>query len=180
MTTKLPVDFSAFHQMHRPSYIGWAEIMLNNRSDAEEAVDATFEQLLKVWPSVLSKENPAGYAWRVLRNITIDAGKARGRRPLPLDMAAFETAALVQAVDPIGQLEESMNLFHAIGDLPPRQLDVVLLLHLHDLSVDQVATHLGISPAGVRSNARHAKRHMRRTLGLDATTKEGHADDVAH
>ncbi|OEJ21512.1 RNA polymerase subunit sigma-24 [Streptomyces agglomeratus] len=180
MTTKLPVDFSAFHQMHRPAYIRWAETILNNRSDAEEAVDAAFEQLLKVWPDVLTKENPAGYAWRVLRNITIDTGKARGRRPVLLDMAAFETAALLQAVDPIGQLEESMNLFRIIGELPPRQMDVMLLLHANDLSVDQVAAELGITPAGVRSNARHAKRRLRQTLGLDAANlEEGHADDIA-
>ncbi|WP_329127171.1 hypothetical protein [Streptomyces sp. NBC_01465] len=40
---QLPVDFSAFHQMHRPTYLRWAETYLNHRADAEEAVDAAFE-----------------------------------------------------------------------------------------------------------------------------------------
>lgn len=143
---KLPIDFTAFHQAHRPAYLRWATTYLNHRADAEEAVDAAFEQLLTTWPTVLSMESPAGYAWSVLRSRTIDIARARGRRPALLDAAAFETTALRDTVDPIGQLEESLNLFHAIGKLPPRQMDVVVLLHVHDLSVDQVAAELGITP----------------------------------
>ncbi|MFI2214908.1 RNA polymerase sigma factor [Streptomyces sp. NPDC020141] len=161
---KLPLDFTAFHQAHRPAYLRWAETYLNHRADAEEAVDAAFEQLLTIWTTVLKKENPAGYAWTVLRTRTIDL--ARGRRPAPLDTMAFETTALRDAVDPIGQLEESLTLFHAIGLLPPRQMDVVVLLHIHDLTADQVAAELGITPAGVRSTVRHAKRRLREILGL--------------
>ncbi|MEU8891542.1 sigma-70 family RNA polymerase sigma factor [Streptomyces sp. NPDC048442] len=168
--TKLPVDFSAFHQMHRAAYIRYAETVLNNRADAEEAVDAAFERLLRAWPSVLSSENPDGYAWRALRNITIDTGKARNRRPVLLDMAAFRTEALLKAVDPIGQLEESLNLFCHIRRLPPRQMDVVLLLHAHGMTNQQVAAELGITPASVRSNARHAVRRLRQLLALDTDT----------
>ncbi|MFP1629756.1 RNA polymerase sigma factor [Streptomyces sp. 5K101] len=181
MTKKqLPVDFTAFHQMHRPAYVRWATSYLNNRADAEEAVDGAFEQLLGVWDSVLTKENPAGYAWSVMRSRTIDFARARGRREAPLGEAAFETAALSTAVDAIGQLEESLSLFAQIGKLPPRQMDVVVLLYLHDLSVDQVAGELGITPAGVRSTARHAKRRLREALSLSAKHPEGHADDLAH
>jgi hypothetical protein len=42
-------------------------------ADAEEAVDAAFEQLLKAWTTVRSTENPAGYAWMVLRHCTLVA-----------------------------------------------------------------------------------------------------------
>ncbi|MGW1278878.1 sigma-70 family RNA polymerase sigma factor [Streptomyces tsukubensis] len=177
MTTRLPVDFSAFHQIHRPAYIRWAETCLANRADAEEAVDAAFEQLLGIWATVLSKENPAGYAWTVLRSRTIDLARARGRRAALLDAAAFEAAALRDAVDPIGQLEESLGLFHAIGRLPSRQMDVMVLLYIHDLTADEVAAELGITAAGVRSNVRHAKRRLRQILGLPEH-QEGHSDDI--
>ncbi|WP_329013610.1 hypothetical protein [Streptomyces sp. NBC_00690] len=50
---------------------------------------------------------------------------------------------------------------------------------MHDLSVEQVAAELGITPAGVRSNARHAKRRLRETLGLP-DHQEGPSDDVVH
>jgi RNA polymerase sigma factor (sigma-70 family) len=129
------------------------------------------------WPQVLAKESPAAYAWQVMKNRTIDAGRARGRREALVDTAAFETAALREAVDPIGQLEENIALFQAIESLPERQRDVTVLLHVHGISVSESADHLGITPAAVRSTARYARRHLQETLGL---AKEGHADDVAH
>ncbi len=171
----LPLDFEAFHRMHRPVYIRWARMYLGNRADAEDAVDCAFEQLLVSWPDVLAKESPAAYAWQVMKHRTIDAARARGRREVLMDMAAFETTALRQAVDPIGQLEESISLYQAICGLPERQRDVVVLLYSYGLSPAGAADHLGITAAGVRSTARYARRRLREALGL---TQEGHADDT--
>ncbi|MGW0828623.1 sigma-70 family RNA polymerase sigma factor [Streptomyces sp. NPDC002845] len=177
MTEKLPLDFEAFHRMHRPAYVRWAKTYLNNRADAEEAVDWAFEQLLVAWPEVLAKESPAAYAWQVMKNRTADVARARGRREALVDTAAFETAALREAVDPIGQLEESMCLYQAIQALPERQRDVIVLRFSHGLSAFEAADHLGITPAAVRSIARYARRRLQEALGL---AKEGHADDIAH
>ncbi|BCL33100.1 sigma-70 family RNA polymerase sigma factor [Streptomyces aurantiacus] len=173
--TRLPLDFEAFHRMHRPVYIRWARMYLENHADAEDAVDCAFEQLLVSWPNVLAKESPAAYAWQVMKHRTIDAARARGRREALIDMTAFETAALRQAVDPIGQLEESISLYQAISGLPERQRDVVVLLYSYGLSPAEAADQLGITPAGVRSIARYARRRLREALGL---TQEGHADDT--
>ncbi|MFE4540234.1 RNA polymerase sigma factor [Streptomyces scopuliridis] len=173
----LPLDFEAFHQIHRPAYVRWAKTYLNNKADAEEAVDWAFEQLLIAWNDVLSKENPAGYAWRVMKNRTIDVARARGRREALVDTAAFETAALREAVDPIGQLAEHLSLYRAIEELSERQRDVVILLYSHEHTVREAAEHLGITPAAVRSTARYARIRLQEKLGL---TREGRDDDVAH
>ncbi|HZG03965.1 MAG TPA: sigma-70 family RNA polymerase sigma factor [Streptomyces sp.] len=174
--TGLPADFTAFHQRHRPAYVHWAELYLGNRADAEEAVDCAFEQLARTWQKVLAMENPAGYAWQVMKHRTIDAARARDRRPDLIDTAVFETTTLLEAVDPIGELEESLGLFHAIRCLPERQQDVVVLLYCRGYTTTEVADHLGITEAGVRSTARYAKRRLREALGLE---KEGSADDLA-
>jgi DNA-binding CsgD family transcriptional regulator len=102
----------------------------------------------------------------VLRNSTIDFSRARDRRPALIGEAAFETVALGRAVDPIGQFEESLHLYQAIGQLPPRQMDVILLQFSHGYSVDEVAAALGITAAGVRSTARHAKRRLQHAYGV--------------
>ncbi|MEU3038103.1 RNA polymerase sigma factor [Streptomyces griseoaurantiacus] len=175
--TQLPLDFEAFHRMHRPAYVGWARMYLRHRADAEEAIDGAFEQLLLSWPAVLAKESPAAYAWQVMKHRTIDAARARGRREALIDTSAFETTALRQAVDPIGQLEESISLYRAIQALPERQRDTIVLLYSHGMSPAEAADHLGITPAAVRSTARHARRHLRDMLGL---TEEGNANDLAH
>lgn len=102
---------------------------------------------------------------------------ARARRPDLIGTAVFETTALLEAVDPIGELEQSLGLFHAIRCLPERQQDVVVLLYCRDYTTAEVADHLGITEAGVRSTARYAKRRLREALGLE---KEGSADDLTH
>ncbi|MER5974750.1 MULTISPECIES: RNA polymerase sigma factor [unclassified Streptomyces] len=172
----LPADFRAFHQLMRPAYVRWAELHLdNNRHDAEEAADHAFEQLLLSWPDVLAQENPAGYAWVVLKNRTLDLARARNRRATVMDTAAFETTALCRAVDPIGELEESLSIYQAIRKLPERQHDVIVLRYCLDHTTAETADILGITEPGVRSTARYAKRRLMETLGLN---RKGSANDL--
>ncbi|MGX2993782.1 sigma-70 family RNA polymerase sigma factor [Streptomyces sp. JNUCC 64] len=168
-----PLDFSAFHQMHRPAYLRYARTFLRDRTEAEEAVDATFERLLTKWDQILSSDNPDGYAWVVLRNQVADHYRRGRPRPRPLDETAFDTVALRTTTDPIAQLEESLTLMRAVRQLPERQQDVTVLRYLLDLPVERVAYELGISQAAVRSSDRHARRRLREILGPDRATMEG-------
>jgi len=172
--TELPLDFTAFHQMHREAYVRWSERQLGNRADAEEAVDCAFEHLALEWETVLGMEKPAAYAWQVMKHRTIDVARARGRRPAPADLAAFDTAELRRTCDPIGQMEESLHLFGAIGSLSERQQDVIMMRYGLGYSAATTALHLGITEAGVRSIARQARRRLEHLLNL-----KGSADDTA-
>ncbi|MEU8599189.1 sigma-70 family RNA polymerase sigma factor, partial [Streptomyces globisporus] len=111
------LSFTAFHQTNRASYVRYAETYLRHRQDAEEAIDSTFEHLLRTWDEVLLTENPAAFAWTVMRNKVVDHARARTRRPPLIDEAAFDTVALRDAVDPIGQITESLALFRALRQL---------------------------------------------------------------
>ncbi|MDT0267184.1 sigma-70 family RNA polymerase sigma factor [Streptomyces sp. DSM 44915] len=163
----LPADFRAFHQMYRPAYVRWAELYLGNRVDAEEAVDHAFERLAADWAEALRVDSPAGYAWNVLKHRTIEAARAKGRRPVVMDTAAFETEALHNAVDPIGELEESLSLHQAISELPERQHDVIVLRYCIGYSTVETADILGLTVPGVRSTARYARHRLKETLGLE-------------
>jgi RNA polymerase sigma-70 factor (ECF subfamily) len=158
---KLPLDFTAFHQMHRPIYIREAERCLRCRADAEEAVDEAFVQLALDWAQILRTDNPAAYAWRVMKNRVIDHARARGRRATLMDTAVFETVTLQGAEDAFEVIEQNLRLFRAISDLPERQRDVIRLRYCEGCSTAEVAFHLGITEAGVRSIERYAKRRLR-------------------
>ncbi|MFJ4689682.1 RNA polymerase sigma factor [Streptomyces sp. NPDC088789] len=165
---KLPADFRAFHQLYRAAYIRWAELFLGgSRADAEEAVDTASEQLALAWPEVLSQPVPEAYAWKVVKNRTIDVARARGRRPSIVDTAVFETQDLHHAVDPIGEVEESLSIYQAISALPERQFDVVVLRYCLGYGTAETADIMGITVAGVRSTARYARRRLKQALGLD-------------
>ncbi|WP_244409270.1 RNA polymerase sigma factor [Streptomyces albofaciens] len=163
----LPADFRAFHQLYRAGYIRYAELHLGSRADAEEAVDLAFEQLMLAWQTVLRQPVPEAYAWRVVKNRTIDHARARGRRPVVVDVAAFETLSLRHALDPISELEESLTLYQAIGALPERQRDVMLLRYALGYATKETARLMGITEAGVRSTIRHALRRLRQAFGLE-------------
>jgi RNA polymerase sigma-70 factor (ECF subfamily) len=162
----LPADFRAFHQLYRPAYVRWAQLYLGGRAAAEEAVDRAFEQLAAEWAAVLRLDSPAGYAWTLLKRCTIEAAQARGRRPVVMDIAAFETQALRSAVDPIGELEESLSLYQAIRALPERQHDVIVLHYCLGYDTAGIADVLGLSEPGVRSTARYARHRLKEALGL--------------
>lgn len=163
----LPVDFRAFHQLYRAGYIRYAELHLKSRADAEEAVDLAFEQLMLCWQTVLRQPVPEAYAWRVVKNRTTDHARARGRRPVVVDVAAFETHSLRHSLDPIGELEESLTLYQAVGELPDRQRDVMLLRYALGYETKETARLMGITEAGVRSTTRHARRRLRQAFGLE-------------
>ncbi|MGW8863728.1 sigma-70 family RNA polymerase sigma factor, partial [[Kitasatospora] papulosa] len=152
-----------------PSYVRYAETFLHNRDDAEEAVDSTFEHLYRCWDKVLSSDNSDGYAWTIMRNKVTDHARARNRRPLLLDDEAFNTVALRDAVDPFGQITESLALMRAMRLLTERQLDVMVMTYLHGLKAAEVADALGVTSATVRSTVRHAARRLRSILGPDRT-----------
>lgn len=162
--TRIPLDFSAFHRQHRAVYVRWARRYLGSHADAEDAVDQAIEQLLAVWPKVLTTASPAGYAWRVMQNRTYDFARARGRRSKLVETLAFETEALRDAVDPIGELEDSLAMARAVAALSERQRDVIFLRYYEDYSAAQIADHLGITEAGVRSTERYARRRLREAL----------------
>ncbi|MEV5597021.1 sigma-70 family RNA polymerase sigma factor [Streptomyces sp. NPDC052496] len=166
-TLGLPPDFRAFHQLYRAGYIRYAELHLESRADAEEAVDLAFEQLSLCWRTVLEQPVPEAYAWRVVKNRTIDHARARGRRPVVVDVAAFETHSLRHSLDPIGELEESLTLYQAVAALPERQRDVMLLRYALGYATKETARLMGITEAGVRSTTRHARRRLRQAFGLE-------------
>ncbi|WP_217200877.1 RNA polymerase sigma factor, partial [Streptomyces buecherae] len=159
--------FRAFHQLYRARYVRWAELHLGSRADAEEAVGSAFEQLAIDWPHVLGQPVPEAYAWKVVKNRTVDAARARGRRPSLVDVASFETRALHTAVDPIGELEESLSIYQAITQLPERQFDVIVLRYCLGYDTATTADLMGITVAGVRSTARYARRRLKQALGLN-------------
>lgn len=162
--TDMPLDLTAFHRMHRPTYIRWSRRYLGNLSDAEEAVDETFVYLAGMWPTVLSMANPAAYAWKVMRNRTIDYARLRNRRSEQYESDLFDTIGMLTATDPIAALEEGMALTQAVGLLSSREKDVFDLRHREGMTTAEVAAQLGITEAGVRSIDRYARRKLRQII----------------
>ncbi|MFD7409943.1 RNA polymerase sigma factor [Streptomyces sp. NPDC059866] len=115
----------AFHQQRRTDYMRYAYLQLG--SDAEEAVDLTFDQVMDRWPRMLQMENLEGYAWTIFKRRIIDIHRKRQRRPELMETAAFEAALADNVDDPYDTLTDAIALYAAVASLSERQRDAILL-----------------------------------------------------
>lgn len=160
--TALPLDFTAFHQTHRPIYVRCAERYLGNRQDA---VDDTFLQLYRLWDDhVLAQPNPAAYAWKAMKNHTISLARKRGRGPVLCEAELFETVGIRDALHPIEALRINLDIVQAEAQLSERQREVFFLLHRLGVPATEAAAVLGVSAATIRSTDRYARTRLRQLL----------------
>lgn len=150
--------FLVFDQAYRAPFTRYAWMDLDSQVDAEEAVDRTWDDLIREWPSLALGLNLNHHAWGVLkRHIAIQTRLRRDRNPI--DPQLLHTAA-TDGVDLLDRVRP------AIGRLPERQRNTLLMRYLLDYSTDEIADMMCIPPATVRSNLRHAHNRLARLLNL--------------
>ena len=122
--------------------------------DLHRAEDLVQEALVKVavrWDR-LRDGNPTAYA----RTIIVRDNISWWRRRRELPMAAPGELAAVSS-DP----DAALVVRRALGRLTPKQRAVVVLRHFDDLSVEEVATTLGVSVGTVKSQNAAALARLR-------------------
>ncbi|MFF8775269.1 sigma factor-like helix-turn-helix DNA-binding protein [Kitasatospora sp. NPDC015120] len=70
------------------------------------------------------------------------------------------------------ELESRLGLFAAIGNLPGRQHDAVVLTYVLGYPIVTAAQLMGITQSGVYSLRRDARRQLAAALGLDEQAAE--------
>ena len=102
-------------------------------------------------------ESPHGWVVRVAANLAIGVQRKRARRP-PED-------ATPPARDVDEFAAERVDLVRALGHLPRRQREVVILRYLADRPEAEVADTLGCSVGTVKTHASRGLQAMRAELG---------------
>ncbi|WP_380282607.1 sigma factor-like helix-turn-helix DNA-binding protein [Kitasatospora purpeofusca] len=168
--TTLPNDLVALMVMHGEAYWKYAHLHLGDADAADDLVDDVFADLAAHWDVVLRQENAGEYCWGVLR-ATVDDALVGLARPSAFTSAAF-TVAMNGAREAFRALESGIGLFAAIGDLPERQHDAVVLTYVLDYPIVTAARIMGITKGGVYSLRRDARRRLAAALDLDEQTAE--------
>lgn len=163
-------------------YVGkiWrlAMSILRNEQEAEDAVQDVFVSLLQS----LKSWNPEGEAkfstwiYRVSFNKCIDI--KRKRRPTEsaddMDMRCEEKNAYHETLD--NQI--SARLSGHMGKLPDAQQDALRMFYFEELTVAEIAEHLGNTEQGVRSLLKRGKASLRDTMQYDSAFKSGKMTEV--
>jgi RNA polymerase sigma factor (sigma-70 family) len=130
--------------------------------DDQTAEDAVQETLVRLWLEVRSGTeilNPSAWSFRTLYRIAMDQHRLRrrvgelveriGRRPPP------------PAVDSVQQI----TIWSVVDRLPLRQRQVMYLRYRADMSFEEIALVMTITPSGARATAAKASASLRRSLG---------------
>ncbi|MDO0936481.1 sigma-70 family RNA polymerase sigma factor [Streptomyces sp. DG2A-72] len=152
-----PLDHRAFRELVESHYSLYAQVFLED-DVRDAAVSDTFDILWLRWEEALASADTRRFAWNVLRATVMAKTPHVDGRP-EFGWSAFDTVAL-QALtaesDRADQMAESIGLFKAMSRLPDHQLDVMVLRSLCGIPPEDVAALLGVPPATVQSDERHA------------------------
>lgn len=144
--------------------------------DGSEAEDVTQEAMLKLWriaPDWRPGEAQVStWLYRVTANMCID--RLRKRRTTNFDELPEMADDSPQVVDTMVDKERQDALQNALGQLPERQRQAVVLRHIDGLSNPEIGQIMDITPRAVESLTARGKRALtqllsrkRKELGYD-------------
>jgi RNA polymerase sigma-70 factor (ECF subfamily) len=135
--------------------------------DADAADDATQRALIDAWDHLDGLRDPDNFdAWTyrlVVRAAYREIRSERSQR----DRVRFVLPRVVD-VDPSGRVAEREALEQAFRELSPEHRAVLVLHHVADLPLADIAGILGIPVGTVGSRLHHAARRLRAVLERDA------------
>lgn len=157
---------TALYQAHALGLMRLAHIMLGNRQSAEDVVQEAFCGLYRRWDQL----SDTGKALQYVRSSVINGCRSVQRRAarrsqpdVPIT-AAFTEVTVMSAEADVLTSEERRQVMEAVRRLPQRQREALVLQYYLDLSADETAATMGISPSSVRSATHRALSAVERML----------------
>jgi DNA-directed RNA polymerase specialized sigma24 family protein len=138
---------SALYEEHYAPLVRLAALLVRDTATAEEIVQDSFVAVAAAW-----RRRDTDGALDVLRQSVLDRSRSALRHGI--------TPAPAATGPPPG----SPGLLAALGALPPRQREVLVLRYYANLSEEQAADTIGISRAAVRRHATRANAALRTVL----------------
>ncbi|GAB3036576.1 RNA polymerase sigma24 factor [Nocardioides flavus (ex Wang et al. 2016)] len=160
--------FSDYVAARRPQMYRTACLLCGDPHRAEDVVQDALARLYVVWDRVGRMENIDGYVRRTI----VNANYSDRRRPWRRERLVQPRDVPVEAGFPA---EDAEAIRAAISALPLGQRRVVVLRHIWNLTVEETAAELQVSPGTVKSQSADALAALRRALApsFGATLGQG-------
>jgi len=158
-------EFDAFWRAHHDPVVRSLTLAFADRHLAEDAAQVGFERALRKWRMVARLERPATWVYVVAVRHGRRHLAREGRRP---PAGGTARSSMPEADDPQAVVADVLLVDELLGRLTPRQRSVVVLRHLADLPLADVADALAISIGTVKSTLHDAYSRLR----VDAAPSE--------
>jgi len=139
-------------------HIAWN--MLEEKQDAEDAVQEVFLKLWHIRESLDRYDSVAAFATTMTKNFCIDRLRNRNREVSLEDEVNYRAGT----DDPYLQLERKSTdriLRDIIGKLPPLQQAIIRMKDMEEYEVEEIAGIVGTQPEAVRMNLSRARKKVR-------------------
>ncbi|MBO0730947.1 MAG: SigE family RNA polymerase sigma factor [Acidimicrobiaceae bacterium] len=153
-------DYNDFFATVLPAAVSTARRITGDLASAEDAACEALARAYLRWPRLRSADHREAWVLRVTINEAIGVVRKRARWERILQKHA--------AVPPWRDEDDNRELLvQQVRRLPDRQREVVALRFFADLSTDEVADALGISPGSVKTHLHRALATLRDRVGPD-------------
>jgi RNA polymerase sigma factor (sigma-70 family) len=162
-------DRAAWEELIRtwePRLFYFIRRLVHHEADAWDVLQETWVRVLHGIGSLSDPRSLAPWLYRVARNTAL--GHARSREP---PHASLEDHPDANASDPAGgrlEFEDAEQVHRGLLALSLPHREVLTLYFLEDLSVEEVATVLGVPPGTVKSRLHYAKQALRKVIEGEA------------
>ena len=151
--SKVNPDYDGLAELYAascPGLIGYLTVLGGNRADAEEVAQEAFVRLLEHWPRVAQYDDPRAWVRQVATRMLIS--RARRRTVARLGLRRLDVQPTTESAP-----EDRLDLAAALRRLPIGWRAVVLLHHVDDLPVEEIAAQLRIPVGTVKSRLSRAR-----------------------
>lgn len=159
--------FDQLVDRHGPELFAYLFRMLRDGPEAEDCLQESFLRAFKAYSRLDGAANRRAWLYRIATNVALTHLKRRGREAARTVDLESERQGFVDGRDP-GEIASRNDLLSrvaaAVETLPHKQRAALVLRNYQQLSYDEVAATLGISPESARANVYQALRKLRAEL----------------
>lgn len=155
-----PEGFDTFYRATRQRLFDCLVALTGNHAEAQDVVHEAYTRAWQRWDRVGEYADPEAWVRTVARRVAVSRWR-RGR-------AALTAYRRIGPARPVaGPDVESLTLLAALGKLPFKQREALVLYHLLELPVAQIAEETGVPEGTVKARLARGRRALAALLDAD-------------
>ncbi|MGW7687289.1 SigE family RNA polymerase sigma factor [Streptomyces asiaticus] len=148
-----PSDFDQFYTATAKRLVAAVYAATGDLAEAEDAVQEAYARAWQRWDRLTAEGDPTPW----VRTVALRLAVSSWRRARNRMRAHFRHGPPPDLPD---LAPDRVALVHALRGLKPEQRTAVVLHHLLDLPIEQVARETGVSPGAVRTRLSRARKAL--------------------
>lgn len=155
-------DAEGLRELYAASYrrlVGQIAAMTGDIGEAEDLVQEAFARAAGQWTRLERYDNPE--AW--LRTVAMNLARSKWRRARRGSAVMLRLRASHTEAPPPS--EDHVTLVDALAKLPAAQREVLVMFHIADLTVEDIARDLKVPPGTVKARLSRGRAALKAMLG---------------